>query len=225
MHGMKALPAYLVRQLGDRIVGAEMGGVKLTPPVDEPISGLARRTAAVGEKMLTAHGATRAGEELTIPVEEPATQPAERFTLADLTRYWNPDWTLERAGFGGAGGGMRGIRGITHLDGDVLATYPRDEVRGVVLRRTVTLGPAPALSFRAGVDSGRAWELDVLADNKLLLKKTIAAPPAAQARHWEDVRLDLGAFAGKSVQLRLYQRVLVAGHTAGNAYWKDLRVE
>lgn len=44
-------------------------------------------------------------------------------------RYWNPDWTLERAGFGGAGGGMAGIRGITCLEDDILATYPRDEVR------------------------------------------------------------------------------------------------
>ena len=51
-------------------------------------------------------------------------------------RYWNPDWQLDRAGFGGAGGGMGGIRGSTYLDGDMLATYPRDEVRGLVLRRT-----------------------------------------------------------------------------------------
>src|SRR5262249_46451014 len=136
MHGMKALPDYLVRQLGDRIVGFTMGGVKLTPPVDERISDLARRTAAVGERLLTADGAKVAGEALTIPAQDVVTQPAELFALADLPKYWNPDWSLERAGFGGAGGGMRGIRGITHLDGDVLATYPRDEVRGVVLRRT-----------------------------------------------------------------------------------------
>src|SRR5262249_44815013 len=128
MGGMKALPAYLVKQLGDRIVGTEMGGVKLTPPVDEKISDLARRTAAVGEKILAAHGAAITSEHLAILTEEPITQPAELFKLADLTKYWNPDWALERAGFGGAGGGMRGIRGITHLDGDVLATYPRDEV-------------------------------------------------------------------------------------------------
>jgi hypothetical protein len=226
MHGMKALPQYLVRQLGDRIVGSEMGGVKLTPPVDEKISDLARRTAAVGEKMLRAHGARADDAGISVRVEEPVTQPAELFKLADLTKYWDPDWTLERAGFGGAGGGMRGIRGITHLDGDVLATYPRDEVRGLVLRRTAKLGEKPALALRVGVDAGRAWELNVYADNKLLLKKVIE--PAAgdrPGRHWHDLRVDLGAFAGRAVQLRLYQRVLVANRTAGNAYWQRIRLE
>jgi hypothetical protein len=180
MHGRKALPAHLVKQLGDRIVGAEMGGVKLTPPVDERISDLAKRTAAIGEKMVAAHGARVSGERLAIPIEEPITQPAELFKLADLTQYWNPDWTLERAGFGGAGGGLRGIRGITYLDGDTLATYPRDEVRGTVLRRTVRLSEKPSLSFQAGVDADRAWELSVYANNKLLLRKIIEAPAEAR---------------------------------------------
>src|SRR5262249_3489166 len=156
-------------------------------------------------------------ENLTIPVQEPLTQPAELFRLADLTKYWNRDWSLERAGFGGAGGGMRGIRGITHLDGDVLATYPRDKVRGVGLRGTVELGEKPSLSFQAGVDADRAWELLVYANNKLLLKKMIEAPSAAQGRHWETIPVDLSGFAKQTVQLRLYQRVLNAGHTAGNA--------
>lgn len=49
MHGMKILPVNLVAQLDDRIVGAEMGRVKLTPPVDEKISDFARRTAAIGK--------------------------------------------------------------------------------------------------------------------------------------------------------------------------------
>src|SRR5262245_22949689 len=225
MRGMKSLPPALVEQLRNRITGSEMGGVRLTPPVQESIPEIARRTAAVGRRMIVAHGGTAGENTLTVPSQPVKTQEAELFRLADLTRYWNPEWKLERAGFGGAGGGMRGIRGITHLDGDVLATYPRDEVRGLVLRRTVVLGQKPVLSFRAGVDPGRAWELNVLADNKLLLKKTVAAPPAAAERHWEDVRLDLAAVAGRSVQLRLYQRVLIAGQTAGNAYWKDLRVE
>jgi hypothetical protein len=225
MHGMKALPAYLVQQLGDRIVGSEMGGVKLTPPVDEKITDLAKRTAAIGEKIVAAHGAQITSARLMIPTEEPITQPAELFKLADLTKYWNPDWTLERAGFGGAGGGMRGIRGITHLDGDVLATYPRDEVRGVVLRRTLELSEKPSLSLQAGVDADRAWELTVYANNKMLLKKMIEAPAEARGKHWQEINVDLRSFARQNVQLRLYQRVLNAGRTAGNAYWKAVRVQ
>src|SRR4030095_3689595 len=102
MHGMKALPSELVAQLHDRILGDEMGGVKLTPPVDEHISDLAARTVAIGEKVLAANGARSNGDQLVIAASEPQTQAAERFTLPDLMNYWNSEWTLERAGFGGA---------------------------------------------------------------------------------------------------------------------------
>ena len=42
MHGMSALPAGEVAALNDRIYGATMGPLKLTPPVDESISALGR---------------------------------------------------------------------------------------------------------------------------------------------------------------------------------------
>jgi len=226
MHGMKALPADLVKQLGDRIVGADMGGVlKLTPPVDESISDLARRTAAVGAQVLAANGADVTDAALSIPRRPVITQPLQRFRLADLTQTWNPDWTLERAGFGGGDGGMGGIRGQTHLEGETLATYPRDEIRGLVLRRVVTPGAGAALTFRAGVDPGRAWKLQVYADNARVLDRLIEAPAGAKDQHWEDVRVDLAAFAGKTVTLRLFQRVLIPGKTAGNAYWNGLEVK
>ncbi|MDO8544807.1 MAG: ADP-ribosylglycohydrolase family protein [Opitutaceae bacterium] len=224
MHGMKALPADRVAQLGDRMVGSGMGTVKEFPtPVDEPISGLARRTAAIGEKILRAEGARLTGERFTIPRQTIVTQPAERFVLADLMQYWNPAWTLERAGCGGAGGGMGGIRGITHLQGDVLATYPRDEVRGCVLIRRLKLGSAPTLAFEAGSEPSRAWELNVYADNTLLEKHVIVGD--AGARKWQRFSVDLKAFAGRETTLRLFQRVLVPNRTAGNALWRNLTME
>ena len=82
MHGMKAIPPHLVAQLGDRIVGSEMGGVKLIPPVDEKISDLAARTAAIGEKILAANGAKMSGDSISIPAQASVTQPAETFKLA-----------------------------------------------------------------------------------------------------------------------------------------------
>ena len=103
MHGMKALPSEPVSELHDRIQGKEMGPLQLTPPVNESISDLARRTVRIGEAILASHGATNEGNSIRIPVQDPVTQPAERFKLADLMQYWNRDWTLERAGFGGAG--------------------------------------------------------------------------------------------------------------------------
>lgn len=223
MHGMKALPAKLVAQLNDRIVGTGMGHVKQFPqPVDESISELAQRTAAVGEKILAAEKVAREGDRFRIPVQKVVTQPAERFVLADLMRYWNPDWKLERAGFGGAGGGMPGIRGITCLEGDILATYPRDEVRGLRIVRQTTLGAHPRLSFEVGADAGRAWDLSVFVNNQRLTREVIES--TGTERTWKTIDLDLKAFAGQPVTIRLYQRVLLPDKTAGNALWRNLQL-
>jgi hypothetical protein len=226
MQGMKALPPALVAQMGDRIVGTEMNKVKFTPPVDEKISALAQRTAAIGEKIVLAHAGWSADGRLHIAVQTPQTQPAERFALADLTRYWNPDWRLERAGFGGDDlGAMRGVRGITHLDGDVLATYPRDEIRGLVLRRTVRLGANPRLTFEVAADPGKAWELNVFVGNRQLHRQIVEG--AAAGRGFARLDFDLAEFAQREVTLRLYQRVLMPGANKlpGNAYWRNVAVK
>jgi hypothetical protein len=220
MHGMKGLPSEQVLELQDRILGSEMGPLKLTPPVDESISELARRTATIGIAIAKDRGAIDDGKTLKIPVQIPQTQRAELFKLADLTRYWNQDWVLERAGFGGAGGGMPGLRGITFLDGDVLSTYPRDEVRGVVLRRTVHLNNDPVLQFAVGSDPARAWRLEVYVNDDKLLEKLIAG--SGNARSWLDIKIDLSKYRNQEVVLRLFQRVLIPHHEAGNAYWREL---
>ncbi len=227
MHGIKALPPDLVSALHDRIEGGELGDLKLTPPVDESISELARRTVRIGESILKSHGAEEDEAAIKILLEEPVTQPAELFKLADLMRYWNADWTLERAGFGGAGGGMPGIRGITYLEGDVLATYPRDEVRGTLLRRTMTLGSNPSLEFKAGVDRGRAWQLQIYANDKKVEDRLIVGgndPSRQDLRRWQDIKINLSDYRNQEVVLRLYQRVLIPHYEAGNAYWRDLIV-
>jgi hypothetical protein len=226
MHGMKALPADLVVQMGDRIVGSEMNKVKFTPPVDEKISALASRTAALGEQFIIANGGRVVDGRLHIAVQSPQTQPAERFVLADLMRYWNPDWRLERAGFGGDGAGaMRGVRGITYLDGDVLATYPRDEIRGLVLRRTLRLGANSRLSFEVAADPGKAWELNVYVGNRQIHQQIVSG--AAAEREFARLDFELSQYAGQEVTLRLYQRVLMPGANKlpGNAYWRNLQVK
>ncbi len=229
MHGMSALPATQVTTLHDRVKGDTMGDLHLTPPVDESISALARRTAVIGEKILLLHGAKLDADGLVIPVEQPMTQQAELFGLADFTRLWNPDWTLERAGFGGAGGGIEGIRGDTHLEGQILSIFPRDEVRGALLRRFVELSDSPAFAFDAGVDAGRAWHLQVFVNNDKLLDKLIEGTAMTQEnaldRHWEHIHLDLAAYRRQSVVIRLYDLVLVPNYHAGNSYWRNLRLQ
>lgn len=221
--GMKALPPQLVKQLGDSIIGYKMGGVMLTPAVNETVSSLSKRTIDIGEQILKQNGAKISGHFIRIPQNNPQILPPERFRLSDLTSFWNPAWKLERAGFGGAGGGMPGIRGITWLDGDVLATWPRDEVKGVVLSRTVALKDQKHLYFEAGVDSGRVWQCVVYAGNKKLYDKILEGNEGG--RSWYPVTIDLSSFQKSTVILRLYQRVLIAGKTAGNAYWRNFQIE
>jgi hypothetical protein len=199
-----------------------MGALQLTPPVDESISELASRTVRIGESILVAHGASKDQNGIRIPVHAPITQPAELFVLADLMQYWNSEWTLQRAGFGGAGGGMPGIRGITYLDGDVLATYPRDEVRGTVLRRVLRLGADPFLKVQVAADSGRAWRLQVYVNDERVLDKLIEG--VSEGRNWQEIDLDLSKYKTQEVVVRLYQQVLIPHHEAGNAYWRHLTI-
>lgn len=118
---------------------------------------------------------------------------------------------------------MTGLRGITYLDGDVLATYPRDEVRGVALSRTFRPGPASQLTVDVAADPGRAWSLEIYAANRQLLKAIIESKEST--RQWQPIRVDLAPFAGTEIHLRLIQRVLLGPqHAPGNAYWRNLRI-
>jgi hypothetical protein len=222
MKGMKALPAALVAQLHDRMEGSEMGGVAVIPPLQESISNIARRTARIGEQFVKEQGGARQGDVLVLRRQTVVTQPAELFALAKLTEYWNPGWELQRAGFGGAGGGMAGIRGNTYLEGDVLATYPRDEVRGTVLTRRLALGANPILSLEAGADAGRSWQLEIYAGNHRVESKLISGD---KQRTWQKVEVSLTPYANRTVTLRLLQRVLLGPQKApGNAYWRRIEI-
>jgi hypothetical protein len=224
LKGTPGLPPWLIERLGDRITGDRLGDVTLTPRVDESLAELARRTAAIGRQFVAANNGTVSADAITVPVQTPETLPAELFRPADFMQYWNPEWTLLRAGLGGAGGGMRGIRGNTHLDGDVLATYPRDEVRGVALMRKATLSAQPRLRVDVAADGGRAWALDVHVDNRRL--QTVTVQAKGEERAWQPVDVDLKEYAGRTVTIRLIQRVLLGpGLAPGNAYWRGLRLE
>jgi hypothetical protein len=206
-----------------------MGPLNLTPPVDESIAALAERTAVIGQKILLEHGAKLNGDVLVIPTQQPGTQEPELFKLADLTQWWNPDWTLERAGFGGAGGGLTGIRGDTYLEGETVAVWPRDEVRGALLRRSIELGDSPSLKFDVAADAGRTWHLVVFVNNDKLLDRLIEGDPLtagnASERHWEPIHLDLSSYKGQPVVVRLYDLVLVPNRYAGNSYWRHIELQ
>jgi hypothetical protein len=46
----------------------------------------------------------------------------------------------------------------------------------------------------------------------------------SDSRSWRDINVDLSKYGSEEVVLRLYQRVLIPHHEAGNGYWRDLAV-
>lgn len=86
-----------------------------------------------------------------------------------------------------------------------------------------TLSAAPRLRVDVGADGGRAWALDIHVDNQRPMTRTVQAK--SDNREWQTVEVDLKAFAGRTVTIRLIQRVLLGPEYApGNAYWRHLRL-
>lgn len=247
MRGTAALPEHLVQPLNNCIIGTHLGPLKVEPPVNITIDELARQTVEMTEKFLLRHNYASVHDTYykfsLSPIEA---RPAELFHPDEFVKYWNPSWTLERSGFGAPGGGHRGIRGGTFLDGDVLATFPRDEVRGVVIRRTVMIRAGDSLHVEVGADPGRTWKLEILVDNTKHVSQLIDGGPSigwsgiapqnfpppteeyiksARLRRWTNISLDLTPYAGQSVTIRLYQHTLVRNKYPGNAYWRNLKIK
>ncbi len=224
MKGLRAIPKNLLDPLHDRIQGDKLGDVQI-PAVDETISALGKRTAAMGEKILLIQGIRLDGETLVIPSEAIQTLPSERFQLADLTKWWAPDWKLERAGFGSTSGGMGGYPGGTWLTGETLTTWPRELMRGVVISRRVTVSTnANRLSVEVTTDNAKAWELSIYADNKLLERKSVTG--TGVGGRWQTIETDLTAFDGRTVTLRLIQNVLpgTSARSPGAAHWRAPKI-
>jgi hypothetical protein len=200
LRGMKGLPPLLVEKLQNRIAGNRMGPLTFDPPVDERISGIAPRIMNI------------ARQPLSVPEVKP-----EFFELGDLTRYWDPRWQMERAGFGGAGGGLGGLRGITYLDNEVLVTWPRDEVRGVVLSTTADLRGGKLMKLEVGAEENRAWRLEIYANNQRLLSKLIEGPAI------QTVTQALPAGGPKTV-IRLFQHTLVGDKLPSSAHWRKVTI-
>lgn len=206
MKGTKALPPALVKQLQDRLAGTKLGRFDLKIPVDESISGIARRVAAIGLKMLAANNAKVSATGISVPYRAVVTQPAELFRTSDYMRFWNPEWSLERARIA-----------TTYMDGDVLVTGPTAESRGLVLSRRAKLGPDAVLEIEAAGEDSRGFGLEVVVNNKRLLERRIEGAKGGE-RAWVKTEVNLAEFGGQEVHIRVYQR------GAGSAHWKAIRL-
>jgi len=244
MHGTKIFPEELVKPFNNRIKGEDLGFMKLIEPVDDNLDSLTNRTVNIALEVLLNNGAKISDRIIEIPIQtEIATLSAEAFHPNEFTKWWNPDWKMDRAGFGAPGGGVRGVRGGTFLDGEILATYPRDEIRGVKIYRTFVPSENQKLSFEVAADPGRKWILSVYLDNKRVLQKLIDGgeplnwpdisplgypqplheyEASAEVRKWENIEIDLSNHANRECTVRLYQSILVRNGFPGNAYWKNI---
>jgi hypothetical protein len=247
MHGNKIIPPHLLDVINDRMRGDMIGHVELKPAVDVRISELGKKAAAVGIQILLKNGVILDDGQLKIPVDlEVKPQPAELFHPNEFVKYWDPEWSLMRAGHGAPGGGHRGIRGGTFIEDGILSTFPRDEVRGVRMERKLKVeGSNPKLELEVGSDPGRVWKLEVFVDNDRLVNQLVSGGPSLdwpdipdtyfpspvdeyprskENRKYQTVTVNLKPFLGKEVTLRLYQHTMVWNGYPGNAYWKSAKV-
>lgn len=244
IHGTKCIPEELITPLNNRIKGTQVGHEAVRPPVDMRISDLVKRTVQAGEKYMLAHGVRIENDSYMIPLEDLRTQELEFFRPEYLMQWWNPGWELDQVAFGIPGGGSRGTRGGTFIESDsVLATFPRNYMRGVKISSKLRLARDPVLRVEVAADPGRKWRLVIYLDNHRLFNEIIdGGPPLPEsagtdypqplfeydkyplARKWKTVELDLSEFKNREVIIRLFQENWVNNSHPGNAYWKNLKV-
>jgi hypothetical protein len=127
---------------------------------------------------------------------------------------WASGWRLVASG-DEMDPGVRAVLGRS----PVLVTHPvSTRVPAAIEKRVRIPGSQPRLrlTVTSATDSEEAdWELRVLVDGKLLEKRTIQA-----TNRWEEIEIDLGAYAGREVTLRLENAAGGARQWAWEAgYW------
>jgi putative membrane-bound dehydrogenase-like protein len=134
---------------------------------------------------------------------------------------WNPEWTVDAPDFEGT------PRKHVEFAGrrNVLETHPHSREQASGFEREVTLpatGKAAALRFSVAAHEKGDWELRVLANGKPLLKQTVSRSDSGE-KVWQEFAVDLSAFAGQTVKLRLENAA--NGWAWEFGYWSDVRIE
>jgi len=103
---------------------------------------------------------------------------------------------------------------------NVLATHPLDRQTGCVLSREAQMpaGKQTALRVVVGHDPQGDFDLIVRADGRELLRKTVG--PKTAPGHWLTERIDLSAYAGRTVRLELVNQP--SGWFCEAAYWAEI---
>jgi putative membrane-bound dehydrogenase-like protein len=131
----------------------------------------------------------------------------ETKTDGESVALWNPAWKINAVG----------ATKLPMHNGrpNVLITKPAPEQVPTIERTmAIAAGRETFLRIWAGAEKNATWNLRVFANDQLLKKETIETAGAA----WQQVKIDLSRFAGKTIRLRLE-------NTGDPAYWGGLEIE
>jgi len=143
-------------------------------------------------------------------------QVAAKMTDRESVALWNPEWQLIAPDYQDTPMKLPEFHGRKN----VLMTHPFDEKKGSALERAldVPAGQRSTLTFAAAAHDQGDWELRVLADGQLLKKQVINK----DGDRWKTISVDLTAFAGKKVKLRLENAANNWSWEFG--YWSDIKL-
>ena len=131
---------------------------------------------------------------------------------------WNPEWQVTNPPFADAPRKLPAYLGRSN----VLVTHPRDGSTPAFLARAIEIPRTqnPTLEFWVAAAPKSPWDLRVMVDGAMVRLVTVS--PQSPSSAWRRVEVDLRAFSGRRVVLRLEH--LSGSGEGAYGYWSDLRV-
>jgi hypothetical protein len=139
-------------------------------------------------------------------------------TFQGLDRF-APGWRLQDC----STDPMLGLKDKINGREKVLITLPLENSTPCRLMSSKTLPETPHknLHLVVGHYIYSQWFLVVMANSEEILRQEVS--PDTSTDGWMDVTVDLSAYAGKSIQLELWN--LASGYGTGGAYWGSIKME
>ncbi|MFO1458994.1 MAG: PVC-type heme-binding CxxCH protein [Verrucomicrobiota bacterium] len=130
---------------------------------------------------------------------------------------WAPGWQIDCPDAEGAPARLPEFAGRRN----VLMTYPPDERVPAALVRPLVLPATGRATLRVAVAAHEQgdWELRIRADGEVIHRQVVSH----EGDRWKQVRVDLSAYAGRRIVLRLENAVRDESPAFG--YWADLALE
>jgi putative heme-binding domain-containing protein len=142
--------------------------------------------------------------------------PDGPLTDGESIALWAPGWQVDSPQFEGAPAKYPSFNGRAN----VLMTHPYDSKTPAAIVRPYVpaLGRKTVLSFLAASHAKGDWELRVVVDGETLHKQVVGH----DKEPWTAVRIDLSAYAGRRIVLRLENAANDWNYEFG--YWADLKI-